>query len=225
MKALLNSCVERLGSASQCFPWEQRVAYWDWLAQTYYYVRHSTRLLAAAAARFPLDERGSALHGRFTAHMGEEKRHEQLAIHDLKKLGGSIESMPEHPATRMFYEPQYYKIEHESPLALFGYILLLEAIGPTYGKQTMTRITAAHGEGCVAFLRLHSEDDVEHLNKALEIIRSLPVQDRASIEQNLVQSTYAYSQLLNDVEGRSKGKAMLHSPRDDVSQWDASARG
>jgi len=33
-------------------PWENQSFYAEWLAQTYFYVRHSTRLLCLAAARF-----------------------------------------------------------------------------------------------------------------------------------------------------------------------------
>src|SRR5690606_24416532 len=90
MKQLLERCTLQMKTAGEKFPWTSRKVYGDWLAQTYYYVRHSTRLLAAAAARFPLDERGSALHYRFAAHIGEEKRHEQLALHDLQQLGFTL---------------------------------------------------------------------------------------------------------------------------------------
>ena len=52
MKATSTPCL-RHGCRWGLFPWTERAAYVGWLAQTYYYVRHSTRLLAAAAARFP----------------------------------------------------------------------------------------------------------------------------------------------------------------------------
>jgi thiaminase len=106
MKTLLSECVADLSAATDQFPWEERAAYADWLAQTYYYVRHTTRLIACAAARFPLDERGNSLHHRFATHMGEEKKHEQLAVHDLRQIGAAIEDLPEHASTRMFYESQ-----------------------------------------------------------------------------------------------------------------------
>jgi thiaminase len=200
MKALLNDCVTQLAAASERFPWEDRRAYADWVAQTYYYVRHSTRLLAASAARFPYDERGNALHHRFAAHMSEEKKHELLCTHDLKQLGTSLAELREHHSTRAFYEPQYFKIEHQGPIALFGYILPLEAIGPTCGKSIIDRIVAKHGDSCVSFLKLHSEEDVAHLDKALQMLEGLGETDKAIVEQNLRQTTYAYVAMLQDIK-------------------------
>jgi hypothetical protein len=201
LKNLLDDCVGKLSAAIDTFPWAQRMLYVDWLAQTYYYVRHSTRLLATAAARFPIDSSGDALHHRFAAHMSEEKKHEKLALHDLKQLGAAIDGIHERSSTRMFYEPQYYKIEHQHPVALFGYILALEAIGPARGKQIIERVASAHGRTCISFVSLHTEDDVEHLDKALQIVSGVSAVERDYIEQNLKQSTYAYCTMLRDVLG------------------------
>ncbi|MDP9034908.1 MAG: iron-containing redox enzyme family protein [Myxococcota bacterium] len=202
MKKLLIECVEALGAATDRFPWEQRAAYADWLAQTYYYVRHTTRLIATAMARFPLDERGTSLHHRFAAHLGEEKKHEQLALHDLKHVGASITELPEHPSTRMFYESQYYKIEHLGPVVHFGYILPLEGIGPASGKRITDRAAAAHGAKCVSFLRLHAKDDVEPLEKALAIVAGVAPTERALIEDNMRQTTHGYCTMLLDIRSR-----------------------
>lgn len=199
MKALLERSVHQLGQAVDRFPWADRRAYADWLAQTYFYVRHSTRLLASAAARFGHDERGTALHSRFAAHMGEEKKHELLCIHDLKAIGESLDSYPEHPSTRMFYEPQYYKIEHQAPEVLFGYILPLEAIGPWHGKRLVGSIVQAHGEKSVAFLKLHAAEDVEHLDKALHLLSALSDGERKLVAQNMEQTTHAYIAMLDEI--------------------------
>jgi hypothetical protein len=199
MKALLRECSDRLGDAVDAFPWRDRRAYGDWLAQTYFYVRHSTRLLAAAAARFPLNEPGNALHSRFAAHMAEEKRHELLCIHDLKSIGLSLAELPERHTTRMFYEPQYYKIEHLSPITLFGYILPLEAIGPWHGRRILEPLILAHGPKSVAFLKLHAAEDVEHLDKALQSLDGLDGLDRERVMENMRQTTHAYVAMLAEI--------------------------
>jgi hypothetical protein len=199
MKSLLADCLAQLTSATDRFPWEDRRAYADWSAQTCYYVRHSTRLLAAAAARFPYDERGNALHHRFATHMAEEKKHELLCVHDLKELGTSLDALPEHHSTRAFYEPQYYKIEHAAPIAFFGYILPLEAIGPACGRKTIERVVAAHGDKTASFLKLHSDEDVEHLDKALAMLEGLPAAERSLVEGNMRQTTYGYVAMLQDI--------------------------
>jgi hypothetical protein len=131
--------------------------------------------------------------------MGEEKKHELRAIHDLAALDFRLESFPERPATRLFYEPQYFKIEHQSPLALFGYILPLEAIGPAQGKQISDRATRAHGPKCASFVRLHTDEDVSHLEKALAVVESLEATDKRYVEENLLQTVHAYKNLLEDI--------------------------
>jgi hypothetical protein len=199
MKSVLVECTNVLGRGLDRFPWADKNAYGDWIAQTYYYVRHSTRLLAAAAARFPFDERGIALHLRFAAHMAEEKKHELLCVHDLKVLGLTLADFTEHASTRMFYEPQYYKIEHQDPLALFGYILPLEAIGPWHAARVIEAITKAHGEKSAQFMKLHSEEDVEHLDKALQMLEGCSPKEKALVEENMQQTTYAYVAMLEDI--------------------------
>jgi thiaminase len=202
MKALLTTCVHELSAALDRFPWEQRSAYADWLAQTYYYVRHSTRLLAASAARFPFDMRGNALHHRFAAHMAEEHKHELLCTHDLRALETSLEAHPEHASTRMFYEPQYFKIEHQDPIVLFGYILPLEAIAPLQGKRVVEKVTAKFGVKCGSFLKVHAEEDVDHLEKALAMLAEVDEPRKKLIVQNLEQTSYAYVTLLEDIRRR-----------------------
>ncbi|HKU38511.1 MAG TPA: iron-containing redox enzyme family protein [Polyangiales bacterium] len=202
MKNVLDECLAELGRCLETFPWQEREAYADWLAQTYFYVRHSTRLLAASAARFALDERGNGFHYRFGAHLSEEKKHELLALHDMKVLGCSLADFPERHATRMFYEPQYFKIEHQEPLALFGYILPLEGISVSKGPWILERVRGAYGDRPTAFLKVHVNDDEDHLAKAFAVLETISDEQRALVEQNLHQTTAAYCGLLADIQQR-----------------------
>lgn len=199
MKQLLETSTTALKERLAQYPWLDRRAYGEWLAQTYYYVRHSTRLLAAAAARFPIGEHGDALHYRFAKHMAEEKKHERLAIRDLMQLGLSIDAFAERHTTRMFYEPQYYKIEHQSPAVLFGYILPLEAIGPAYGREVIACVTREFGPKCASFLTVHTEEDEDHIVKALRLVEAIPEEQRVLVAQNIAQTTQAYCLMLDDM--------------------------
>jgi thiaminase len=199
MRQALTTYLAELDLAVESFPWHARRAYADWLAQTYYYVRHSTRLLAAAAARFAHDERGTALHQRFAEHMGEEKRHELLALHDMRALGHTLEEFPERDATRMFYETQYYKIEHQDPLTLFGYILQLEAGMARKGNYILEQTDVLYGRAAGTFVRVHAQDDVEHVEKAFAALAGLSDETLQLIERNLRQSATAYLFLLQAI--------------------------
>jgi hypothetical protein len=199
IEATLTECLGRLNDAAKTFSWGDRRVYADWLAQTYYYVRHSTRLLAGSAARFSFDAAGDKLHDRFAAHIGEEKRHEQLALHDLKVLGYSIDELPEHDATRAFYETQYYKTQFRHPTALLGYILALEALSAHSGAWIFETVSKAHGESSAAFLKVHAADDPEHVDKAIAAAAALPPEQLAVVEENLRQTTWAYVLLLAEI--------------------------
>lgn len=183
-----------LARQAQAFPWEDAAAYGDFLAQTYYYVCHSTRLLAWSAARFtPTQEK---LHWRFLAHCREEGGHQQLAKKDLESLGFTLADFPERAATRSFYEIQYAKSLHSDPTALLGYVLALETFAAASGPWIYARAKASHGEKCGAFLKVHSEDDPEHVAKALQALEGLDERQLEIIEQNIEQSGELYRAIL-----------------------------
>jgi thiaminase len=205
MNDVLEKSIQQLSAALERFPWTDPPVYCDWLAQTYYYVRHSTRLLAAAAGRFPFDENGDALHHRFSTHMKEEKKHEQLALRDLNVLQTSIDAFEERPVTRLLYEPQYYKIEHQDPVALLGYILALEGMSATRGKWVLEQARRAHPARSTTFLEVHAHDDEDHLRKAVAVVSGLGERQAKLVEENLQQTTFAYTSMLAEISARVRG--------------------
>lgn len=178
------------------FPWEDRVAYAAWCAQTYYYVCHSTRLLALSAARIPLSQ--DALYNRYLKHIQEEKAHEKLALSDLKKLGFGLDKFPLMPVTASFYQTQYYYIEHVNQFSLLGYILVLEGVSVAYGKPCYQRALNSHGADKVAFWRVHAEEDPDHLDKAFHALQGLDENALTAIAQNMKDSCSRYGALLDE---------------------------
>lgn len=179
--------------------WDNIKFYADYVAQTFYYVRHSTRLLALSASRLNYEQE-QMIHLRFIKHLGEESNHEKLALNDLKHLGFSIDDFPELNTTRVFYEPQYYKIEHERPLAIMGYILYLEALAQNVCIPLTKKIIELHGNKTASFLHVHGEEDPEHVAQALNMIQSLDPANLAVIERNLIQSSYCYNQIISELD-------------------------
>lgn len=182
------------------FPWDSKLAYAEFLAQTYYYIRHSTRLLAASAARFSQEDQ--AMHKRFMKHSDEENSHELLAVRDLQKLGYKIADFPELPQTRSFYEVQYYKIEHCDPAALLGYILALE-VTATHLAPIQKKLTGLYGKECVKLIQVHSDEDPDHVEKALKSISALGKQRVEDIQINIEQSAILYSSMLEAVKAKA----------------------
>ena len=123
--------ISQMTEAISSYPWQDPEAYALYLSQTYYYVLHSTRLLALSAAHMKVSD--NTFHRRFLEHASEEKGHDLMALKDLEVLGFRLEDFPELPHTRMFWETQYYKIEHNDPLSLLGYVIALEALASEHG--------------------------------------------------------------------------------------------
>lgn len=188
------SSVASMSQSIREFPWENRDAYAQFLAQTYYYICHSTRLLAASASRFSQIDQG--MHRRFLKHTDEENSHELLALRDLQKLGYSIQDIPELPETRSLYEVQYYKIEHIDPAALMGYILALETMAGADFPWLKERTYALYGKECAKFIQVHADEDPDHIEKALYVIENLKSDRLVAINHGIEQTALCYNNML-----------------------------
>lgn len=183
-----------MAQAIRAFPWKDKRAYGMYLAQTYYYVCHSVRLLAVAAGRMSMQD--NAYHKRFLTHIREENGHEVMALKDLERLGYTLEDFPELPETRMFWETQYYKIEHVDPLSVMGYILALEAIACEQCPWIVSELKKHLPDDPHTFMKVHGEEDPDHVTKAVEQVNSLPPERQIHVYANLEQTAVGLSNIL-----------------------------
>jgi hypothetical protein len=180
------------------FPWADPKFYANWCAQTFYYVSHSTRLLALASAL--TEVKLNNLHYHFIKHLKEESGHENLAKLDCEKLGFGLEAFPELPSTCAFYQTQYYYIQNVHPQAFFGYIIMLEGAASNIGAKCMAKAKAAHGEKAVHFWQTHSDEDPAHIEQAFSWIAKLENPDvYKAIAKNLLQSSHCYEGMLTEI--------------------------
>jgi thiaminase len=197
LRALGTAKMKEQGRLMDAFPWQSREVYAEWIAQTYHFVCHSTRLLALSASRFSVAE--DAFHLRFLEHLREEKNHDKLALSDLRALGHDISDHPEQPETRAFWQGQYYLVEHVSPKALFGYIWSLEELAATKGRSIYKELCRAHGEPASVFMKVHAEEDLDHVEKLYEQLQKLEGRDRVIVAENFEQSCVLYGHMLDKV--------------------------
>jgi thiaminase len=179
------------------FPWDSKRATGDYLAQTYYYVRHSEKFLALAAGL--MNEEDRKYQRRFLQHLSEENAHDLMVKKDLESLGYSLDDFPERIETKMFWETQYFKIEHEDPMILMGYILLLEDIASEVCGLLAEKICQHHTKKASTFLRVHGEEDPHHVAEALGVIDSLAEARQRLVYSNLIQSQKAYVQMIQAI--------------------------
>lgn len=172
-----------------------KASYANFLAQTYYYVSHSTRLLAFAAGLYKGEE--EKLFRRYIKHISEESSHEILALKDLEDLGYKLEQFPELAETKSLWESQYYKVLHTDPTSFMGYILALEAFACNYFPAFLEKLNKVYNGKAIRFVKLHAEEDPDHVTKAYEFINSLSEQRKSRISENLLQTSKSYSYMLN----------------------------
>lgn len=196
-----------LDKAVETTPWREKAVYGAFLAQTNYYVSHSTRLLALAASRFQFSE--EQLHRRFIKHATEEMSHERLALRDLKNLGLPLEAFPEFPSTRAFYQTQYYMIEHVSPWSFWGYILMLEGLALTKGPWLFNEIKQHHGEQAASFVKVHAAEDVGHMAEAEKAMQSLPERELPIVIEQIANAAFHYGSMLEQCTAHARARAEL----------------
>lgn len=192
--------IQRVTQRYRSVNWKDKNVYGDYLAQTYYYVGYSTRLLALAAGNMRLED--NAYFKRYIKHITEESSHEKLAQRDLENLGCSLEEFSELSETRMFYESQFYKIEHVDPLSFMGYVLLLESLAVQECPAVTKTVSEVHGKKCASFVKLHGEEDPDHVDKAMAMLNELPQERLARVFQNLKQTADGFINILNAIEQR-----------------------
>lgn len=190
--------IDELAQATKKFPWEDEIHYANWLAQSFFYVQWTTRQLALASARSkPMTE--DNLHWRFMEEAKEEKRHELLALQDLKNLGYSIDQFSELPHTSFFYQTLTYLIENEHPIAILGYSLTLEGFAANKLSEIYPRVKNSYSEKSISFLKLHCEVDVDHFGNALPYLKSCPNELLPLVAKGIDQCCSVYKGILNDI--------------------------
>lgn len=191
--------IMRLASANMsAFPWENREAYAGFLSQTYFFVRHSSRLLALGAASAKQGE--DLLHKRMVAHLREEMGHDVVAANDLKNLGFDVALMRESSLTKAFYQNQYFTLQNNSAGSFLGWILFLEGVAAAEGPAIYRRVSETFGPKCTHFVKLHAEEDQDHIQKALSTVDGLNDQDQQEAISNMWQSADLYFLMLQEIQ-------------------------
>ncbi|GLX16537.1 MULTISPECIES: iron-containing redox enzyme family protein [Streptomyces] len=160
-----------------------RQRYLRYLAAMYPLVRASVPLLERAAERCAeLDDPAArTLAAYCTRHAEEEHGHDTWLLEDLAAAGAGPPAVP-HPLVVELAGAQYYRIEHEHPIALLGYVAVLEGNAP--GPRLADRLAEATGLPDAAFrtLREHAELDGGHLDdlhRVLDALAPTPTQQTA----------------------------------------------
>lgn len=191
MEDLMKDLVENVKSQ----PWEDIDFYREYLAQSYYYTSFSVKMLAHAASLTTNDQ--TVYYKRSVEHIKEEYGHDSLALTDLKRLNGKIENHPELGVTRALYEPQFFKIQRQ-PTALLGYILALEYLCVSHYKDLYLRLQKTYDAKTTNFVRVHAQDDPDHVEKAIQQIEALRDSENNAVWKNYEQTCRMFACFLDE---------------------------
>jgi hypothetical protein len=111
-------------------------------------------------------------------HIEQERGHDDWLLADLAALDCDlprrVAAQPS-PTVAQLAGAQYYWIEHYHPVALMGYIAVLEGNAPTPELGDWIVRTAGIPEGAVRTVREHAELDARHAEAAFHLLEALPL--------------------------------------------------
>jgi hypothetical protein len=196
--------VNQMCSAIDEFPWHDEAAYAQWLGQTYYTVRHTTRFLTLSAGRMTVEQ--EQFHQFYLHHLREETGHEMLAYRDFENLHWKVEDIPETMEAQLMIQSQYHFL-HQTPFAHFGFFWCLEKLSCERGKMIIQKASKAHGPECVSFIELHAAEDIGHVKTIHERVKDIPEADYLDLIRNIEQTGFLYSKMLKEISVKYAKKA------------------
>lgn len=140
-------------------------AYRRYLVNVRYYAQFSPVLMALGASRCVSTH--PELAGYLLQHAGEEQGHDAWALRDLRELGveeaEALATRPV-PACSALVGYTHFLAGHANPVALFGWMYVLEAVGNDLGTLAGTQLAEALGDrsSAVRFVAGHGLADVDH---------------------------------------------------------------
>lgn len=155
--------------------------YKTYLINVYKYARFSAKIIALAASRCinSHPELGKYL----LAHSGEEEGHDHWALQDLNDLGVAKEVVEDAypvPACSALIGYTHYLAGYGNPVALFGWLFVLESMGDDLGTKVAGFIDKNFGlqGGSLRFVAGHGINDIEHTADIIEHLHKFVTDER-----------------------------------------------
>jgi len=146
----------------------------------------------------------AALSRYLTAHIPEERGHDQWVLDDLQALGFDRRQMEKRlpsPASAAMVGAQYYWIDHVDPVAVLGYVAVVEGDPPR--EDDILAIVEQTGLPVEAFSNMlrHARLDPAHQAEFDEALDAMPLTERQwdIVGVSAVHSAGLYAQLIEEV--------------------------
>ena len=149
-------------------------------------------------------------------HIEEERHHDLWLLEDLESIGVSradVLQIAPPAAVAGMVGAQYYWIQHHDPVALIGYMLMLECNAPT--PETIAALKRESGlpDSFFRTHRVHAELDPDHQSDLLELASALPLStaQRQLIDASILHTLERMAECLADLAQRVGGAATVAS--------------
>lgn len=177
--------------------------YAAYLRETYHMVRHTSRMLALAAARCEDDRRG--LRDWFITQTDEENNHDLFCIKDLRNMGYDptkvLAGQPHQGAWALVCQ-NYYMATYGNPAGILGVASITEGLGASIAGSMADILISTYGyrSETVTFMRSHSGFDAKHLEETEYAINQLVTkpEDLAAVIQGRRMTIISYAQMFTD---------------------------
>jgi len=154
------------------------------------------------------DPAAAGLASYLERHIEEERQHDLWLLEDLESVGVAraqvLAAAPPASVAGMI-GAQYYWIHHHDPVALVGYMLMLECNAPT--PETIADMKRESGlpESFFRTHRIHAELDPDHQSDLLDLATSLPLSQaqRALIDASILHTLERMAECLADLAERA----------------------
>jgi hypothetical protein len=163
-------------------------------------VRASVPLMATARAlareQAAADPVCRELDSYLAVHIAEERDHDEWILEDLEAIGiqrtSVIATIPPRNVASLVGS-QYYWIQHYHPVALIGYMRLLEGNAPSEWHVQRLQDESGLPPAFFRTYRFHGANDPTHLHDMNSFLDALPLSD---IQERLIWVSASHTALL-----------------------------
>ena len=189
-----------------------RELYPEFLFMSHSIIRASVPLMETARDRaggLSAEDRAAApLAVYLDEHIPEELHHDEWLLDDLAAIGverDAVLTRVPSPTVAELVGAQYYWIFHYHPVAVLGYISLLEGYPPSPEMIEGMRDRTGYPDEAFRTLRLHGELDPGHSQELDDTLDRLQLTREQSTVVGLsaMASVQLYTQALDEVMGRA----------------------
>lgn len=214
LRAKLELALPTLLAAGRQFIEHPRVneLYPDYLRTSHWIIRASVPLMETALDRARAtaaeDPVAAGLADYLEHHVGEELGHDEWLLQDLEVLGvprADVLTEPPSAAVASLVGAPYYWVIHYHPVAVLGYIALLEGYPPTIEEVDQLMTNTGFDRDAFRTLIRHAELDPLHRDDLDEALDRLPLSSEHSAVIGIcgLHSIEAFTRVLGELVERA----------------------